>query len=106
MDSADFAALKAYMKVSGPADDEDIGQLAQAAAAYLREAGAQPPELRAGERLSERYPLYFLALKALTLHWFDNRDAITAGTASLTPLGAASIIKQLQAARMAAEGEA
>ena len=59
----DKATLMAWCRV----DDEEAGavleQLCAQAAAYLSAAGVLPPE---------EDPRAELALKALTLHWFDN----------------------------------
>ena len=56
------AACKAYMRIDGDEDDKLIGQLCDAAAAYLAAAGAT----RGMEDGSQRAAQYDLALWALT----------------------------------------
>ena len=87
-----IAACKAYMRVDGDEDDELIGQLCDAAAEYLSAAGAER-----GEAGSARAARYDLALWALTLHYYDHRDAV--GTEAALPLGIRPIITQLTLTR-------
>lgn len=87
-----IAACKAYMRVDGNEDDELIGQLCDAAAGYLSAAGAER-----GKDGSARAAQYDLALWALTLHYYDHRDAV--GTEAPLPLGVRPIITQLKLTR-------
>lgn len=87
-----IAACKAYMRVDGDEDNGLIGQLCDAAAEYLSAAGAER-----GEDGSARAARYDLALWALTLHYYDHRDAV--GTEAALPLGIRPIITQLKLTR-------
>ena len=87
---AQVAACKAYMRIDGDEDDKLIGQLCDAAAAYLAAAGAT----RGMEDGSQRAAQYDLALWALTLHYYDHRDAV--GTEAPLPIGVRRIIHQLR----------
>ena len=83
------AALRAcldYMRV-----DEDVGhrierEFMPAAKAYLEGAGIPEP--------SEENPLYTMAVHALTLHYYDHRDAV--GEEAPFPTGLRPIINQLK----------
>lgn len=83
------AACKAYMRIDGSEDDRLIGQLCDAAAAYLATAGAVR-----GQDDTPRAAQYDLALWALTLHYYDHRDAV--GTEAPLPIGVRPIIHQLK----------
>lgn len=87
---AQVAACKAYMRIDGDEDDKLIGQLCDAAAAYLATAGAT----RGMEDGSQRAAQYDLALWALTLHYYDHRDAV--GAEAPLPIGVRPIIHQLK----------
>lgn len=87
-----IAACKAYMRVDGDEDDALIGHLCDAAAEYLSAAGAER-----GADDSAQAARYDLALWALTLHYYDHRDAV--GTEAPLPLGIRPIITQLKLAR-------
>lgn len=85
--AAALSACKNYMRVDGDEDDELIRQvLMPAAKEYLRNAGIPEPE--------ETNPVYNLAVFALTLHYFDHRDAV--GDESAMPTGLRPIINQLK----------
>lgn len=86
------AACKAYMRVDGDEDNALIGQLCDAAAGYLAAAGAER-----GADNSAQAARYDLALWALTLHYYDHRDAV--GTEAALPLGIRPIITQLKLTR-------
>lgn len=82
----ELAAAKRYMRVDGDEDDEIISALYEAAVIYLRNAG-----------IDERYeslPLYNLCVWALTLHYYDHRDAV--GTEAPFPIGLRPILNQLK----------
>lgn len=87
--AAQAAALRAclnYMRV-----DEDVGhrierEFMPAAKAYLEGAGIPEP--------SEDSPLYTMAVHALTLHYYDHRDAV--GEEAPFPVGLRPIINQLK----------
>lgn len=87
--AAQAAALRAcldYMRV-----DEDVGhrierEFMPAAKAYLEGAGIPEP--------SEVSPLYTMAVHALTLHYYDHRDAV--GEEAPFPTGLRPIINQLK----------
>ena len=87
---AQVAACKAYMRIDGDEDDKLIGQLCDAAAAYLATAGAE----RGLQEGTARAAQYDLALWALTLHYYDHRDAV--GTEAPLPIGVRPIIHQLK----------
>lgn len=84
--------VKAYMRVDGSEDDVLIGQLWEAAAGYLAAAGAER-----GEDGTAQAARYDLALWALTLHYYDHRDAV--GTEAALPIGVGPIITQLKLTR-------
>jgi len=79
-------------------DDSVVRSLIEAAVDYLSGAGIPEPENWCGR--------YELAVKALTLHYYDHRDDTEAQTA--IPLSLRSLINQLkfEAAVAAAAGEA
>lgn len=82
-------ACKQYMHVEqdcGEDEDKLILDLMDAAKEYLDGAGIPEPE--------EPRRLYTLALHALTLHYYDHRDAV-GGEAPL-PTGVRPIINQLK----------
>lgn len=81
-------AVKAYMVVEDAHDDALITALIQAAEGYLAGAGIQPRDPP-----DERY---VLAVCALTLHWYDNRQVVDSGLQEL-PLGLRPLINQLKA---------
>ena len=87
---AQVAACKAYMRIDGDEDDKLIGQLCDAAAAYLAAAGAT----RGMEDGSQRAAHYDLVLWVLTLYYYDHRDAV--GTEAPLPIGVRPIIHQLK----------
>lgn len=92
----DLAAVKDYMRI----DDQDledqekatqeavIKALIAGAVEYLGNAGIPEP---GPEEVSE---LYDLAVKALTLHWYDHRDDV--GNESAVPNGVRPVITQLK----------
>lgn len=86
MKPEELAQVKAYMRVDGDEDDAIITALYQAAALYLGNAGIQPPT---GDRA-----LYDLAVRSLTLHYYDHRDAV--GNEAEFPVGLRPIINQLK----------
>jgi len=88
-EAAEAAALRAcldYMRV----DEDDDGRIQHefmpAAKAYLEGAGIPEP--------SQASPLYTLAVHALTLHYYDHRDAV--GEEAPFPTGLRPIINQLK----------
>lgn len=81
-----LSAVKAYMRVDGDEDDDVIAALYSAATEYLSNAGIEEP--------AETSELYNLALWALTLHYYDHRDAV--GTEAGIPTGLRPIINQLK----------
>lgn len=100
-----LATVKGYMRVDGSGDDAIIKLLMGSAAGFLSEAGIPEPTLSDEQTAAETafedaFPLYTLAVCALTLHYYDNRDAITQGNAVPTPLGLLSIITQLQVSNL------
>lgn len=101
---SDKNVLKLYMRIDGDEDDQMVTLAANAAQSYLIEAGIPAPVLTEGKTLSTDFPLYFLALCALALNWYDHRDAISDGSMSITPLGATSIIKSLQVSNLDTTG--
>ena len=84
--AADLEACKQYMRVDGNDDDELIASLMAAAKEYLAGAGI--------EEGAEPAPLYLMAVRSLTLHYYDHRDAV-GGEAPL-PLGLRPILNQLK----------
>lgn len=85
--SADrLAAYKAYMRVDGEADDALISFFISAAAEYLTGAGIY--------RTADNAARYDLALSALTLYYYDHRDAV--GTEAEIPRGLRPVINQLK----------
>ena len=79
--------VKAYM-IAPDDDDTLITSLIEAAEGYLADAGIHP-----GEPADARYAL---AVSALTLHWYDNRQAVDTNLTDL-PLGLRQVINQLKA---------
>lgn len=86
--SCDLEAVKTYMQVTDDGDDALITTLIEAAESYLTDAGIHP-----GEPADARYTL---AVSALTLHWYDNRQAVDIDLTDL-PLGLRQVINQLKA---------
>lgn len=84
--SAALEACKTYMRVDGDEDDTLIASLMAAAKEYLAGTGIAEPE--------EATPLYTLAVHALTLHYYDHRDAV--GEEAPLPTGLRPIINQLK----------
>lgn len=56
--------IKEYLRVTGTDEDVQIESLVSAADIYLENAGAKK---------DYDNPLYMLALKILTTHWYENR---------------------------------
>lgn len=83
-----LADVKAYMQVTDDGDDALITSLIEAAEGYLADAGIRP-----SEPVDARYAL---AVSALTLHWYDNRQAVDTNLTDL-PLGLRQVINQLKA---------
>lgn len=83
-------AVKAYCHITDDSEDDDILDLMEAAQEYL--AGAGVPQTATGTGR------YNLAVKALTLHWKDNRGNVAEGESKQAeiPLGLGAIIIQLQ----------
>ena len=84
--SEELAAVKAYMKIDGDADDAIIEALYSAAVLYLKNAGIEP--------MLEDPSLYNLVVWSLTLHYYDHRDAV--GNEASFPTGLRPIINQLK----------
>ena len=84
--AADLEACKQYMRVDGTDDDVLIAGLMEAAKEYLAGAGIEEGE--------DPSPLYQMAVRSLTLHYYDHRDAV-GGEAPL-PLGLRPILNQLK----------
>ena len=85
-EAAQLAAVKAYMRVDGDADDAVIKALYKAAVRYLKNAGIEEP--------SGDPSLYNLAVWSLTLHYYDHRDAV--GNEASLPIGLRPSINQLK----------
>lgn len=81
-----LAAVKAYMRIDGDADDTIIKAMYKAAVRYLKNAGIEEP--------SGDPSLYNLAVWSLTLHYYDHRDAV--GNEASFPTGLRPIINQLK----------
>lgn len=79
--------VKAYM-IAPDDDDTLITSLIDAAEGYLADAGVHQTEKNQGR--------YFLAVAGLTLHWYDNRQAVDTNLTDL-PLGLRQVINQLKA---------
>lgn len=62
----DLEKVKAYARVDGTDEDEQIIGMIKAAELYLENAGAQPQDNE----------LYILAVSMLVLHWYDNRNPV------------------------------
>jgi uncharacterized phage protein (predicted DNA packaging) len=78
---------KAYMRVDIDDDDALIQSLIDGAAAYLAGAGI----------LDSEDSRYALAVKALTLHWYDNRgDTVNSTVIHEIPCGLRTVIQQLK----------
>lgn len=87
MDASEkLAAVKAYMRVDGDADDDIIAALYSAAVLYLQNAGIEEP--------NDDKSLYNLAVWSLTLHYYDHRDSV--GNEASFPTGLRPIITQLK----------
>ena len=88
-EAAAAAALRAcldYMRVDEDEDGRIEHEFIPAAKAYLAGAGISEPETAD--------PLYALAVHALTLHYYDHRDAV--GEEAPFPTGLRPIINQLK----------
>ena len=88
-EAAAAAALRAcldYMRVDEDEDGRIEHEFMPAAKAYLAGAGISEPETAD--------PLYTLAVHALTLHYYDHRDAV--GEEAPFPTGLRPIINQLK----------
>ena len=86
MSKEKLAAVKAYMRIDGDADDTIIKAMYKAAVRYLKNAGIEEP--------SGDPSLYNLAVWSLTLHYYDHRDAV--GNEASFPTGLRPIINQLK----------
>ena len=75
-----------YMRVDDDADGRIEQEFIPAAKAYLAGAGISEPETPSA--------LYTLAVHALTLHYYDHRDAV--GEEAPFPTGLRPIINQLK----------
>lgn len=87
--AANAEALRAcldYMRVDADVDHRIEREFIPAAKAYLKGSGIPEP--------SEDDPLYTLAVHALTLHYYDHRDAV--GEEASFPTGLRPIINQLK----------
>ncbi len=82
---ATIAEIKSYMHAEGE-EDSAVAPFVAMAEAYLAGAGVREGEVRAAG--------WDLALKALTLHYYDNRDG------AAVPEGLRSLVTQLQYARV------
>lgn len=87
MNDTEFQALKQYMRIDDMDDDAVIRALGLAAQDYLDAAGIQMTE-----RNQSRY---HLAWWALTLHWYERREATGPNEAEIQ-LGLRQIINQLK----------
>lgn len=83
----DLEAVKGYCRVDGDEEDELLLSLVDAAKDYLSGAGVDEPE---GD-----VPLYLLAVKALTLHYYDHRGTTESGAVAAIP-GIQNAIVQLK----------
>ena len=83
---AQLAAVKAYMRIDGDADDAVIKAMYKAAVLYLKNIGIEEP--------SEDPSLYNMAVWSLTLHYYDHRDSV--GNEAGIPTGLQPIISQLK----------
>ena len=81
-----LAAVKAYMRIDGDADDVTSKALYKAAVLYLENAGIEEP--------SGDSSLYNLAVWSLTLHYYDHRDSV--GNEAGIPTGLRPVINQLK----------
>ena len=77
------------MRVDEDEDGRIEHEFMPAAKAYLNGAGIPEPEAHD--------PLYTLAVHALTLHYYDHRDAV--GEEAPFPIGLRPIINQLKHSR-------
>lgn len=85
---ATLAEIKAYMHAEGE-EDSAVEPFVASARAYLAGAGVQEELVRPDA--------YDLALKALTLHYYDNRDG------AAVPEGLNRLVTQLQYAKVEEE---
>ena len=84
--SEELQACLDYMHVDADTGGRIEHEFMPAAKAYLEGAGIPEP--------SEASPLYQLAVHALTLHYYDHRDAV--GEEAPFPVGLRPIINQLK----------
>ena len=82
---ATLAEIKTYMHAEGESDAA-VEPFVAAARAFLAGAGVREGAVRSDA--------YDLALKALSLHWYDNRDGAP------VPEGLQQLINQLQYAKV------
>ena len=83
----DIEAVKSYCRIDSNAEDALIQDLIDAAKNYLDGAGVPDP--------SENDPLYLLAIKALTLEYYDHRG-LTETSAPHTIPGLDNVVVQLK----------
>ena len=89
----DVRDVMGYCRVDDEAEMPLLLGLIQSAKAYLANAGVTEPE--------EDSPLYLLAVKAMTLHFYDHRGMTEDHDASAIP-GMSNVITQL---KLVAEAE-
>ena len=87
MDAKDFLdGVKAYGRIEFDDDDELLLELLEAAMETLKRAGV-PKDVDS--------PLYRLAVKRLTLHYYENPEEVTTHAAQV-PMGMSWMIEQLR----------
>lgn len=79
--------VKAYVRPE-PEDDDLVADLTQAAEDYLLEAGVEPGIAPAST--------YQLAVKGITLHWYENRNATDNASPDDFEPGIRKVINQLK----------
>lgn len=83
-----LAEVKAYMRVEGNADDAEISALIRAAEQYIEGAVGT---------VNKENPVYIQIVKALTLHYYDNRGVVVTSTlVTDIPFGLRSMMNQLR----------
>lgn len=78
--------LKEFMRVDSNEEDGQIESLKLSAELYLKNAGV---------KVSYENELYALAVKLLTLHWYDNRSCIGESNKKVADISLTAIINQL-----------
>lgn len=83
----DIQDIKEYLRIEHEEEDELLKGLTEAAKSYIKEATGKN---------AENMPIYDLAVKQLTAHWYSNRTPIVSGqTINNVPMSVDLLIKHI-----------